>query len=147
APSRSRFGKRRYFRLFIGFRRIGMVIGVPAIEFTAAGAVDDDAENVVLAQGLHRASNGIDGGSADTNYQNGAMAQRGKKVRVGGEQQRRAVQNNPIEEAGQMVEHLLDFLQIEQFQWIDDGFSGWHDIEIGVTDSAHGFVQRDLSLQ
>ena len=70
------------------------------------------------------------------------MAEGGEEVGVGGEQQRRAVEDDPIEDAGKFVEELLDFAQIEKLERIDNGFAGRHDAKIGATDTADAAVQR-----
>ena len=62
-------------------------------------AVDDDAQHVVIAQRLHGAGDRIDGGVADADHQQSPVAQGRKQVRVGGEEQRRAIQNDPVEQA------------------------------------------------
>ena len=124
-----------------------MVIGVLAVEFASARAIDDDAQNIVLAQRLHRARNGIDGGGADAHHQDRAVAKCGQQVGIGREQQRRAVEDDPVEQAGQAIEHLFNFFQIEQLEWIDDSFAGRHDEQIAIADTAHGFVQLALALQ
>ena len=54
-----------------------MIVRITAVEFAAARAVDDNPENVVLAQRLHRASHRIDGSGSDANHQNGSVTERG----------------------------------------------------------------------
>ena len=54
-----------------------------------------------------------------------------QQIRVGGEQQRRAIHNHPLKKRRQPVHQMLDFAQVQQFQRIDHRFAGRHDIQIG----------------
>ena len=70
-----------------------------------------------------------------------------QQVGVGREQQRRAVQDDPVEQRWQPVQQLLHFAQVQQFQRIDHRLAGRHDVQVGAGDSSHRLVQRNLAQQ
>ena len=51
-----------------------------------------------------------------------------------------------LNSAGQPVEHVLDFPQIQQLQRIDHRLAGGHDVQIGAGELANSLVQRHLAL-
>src|SRR5579884_3381508 len=88
-----RFGGLPVGPVFLGLVII-VIVGVLAVQLAATRAVHHDAEHVVLTQRLHGARDRINGCRADAHHQNSPVAQRRQQVGVGGEQQRRAVQNH-----------------------------------------------------
>ena len=63
------------FVVAILFRRVvRVIVSVLAVEFSTTRAVDHDAKDVVVTQGLHRARNRIDRGVTDTDHEQRAVA-------------------------------------------------------------------------
>ena len=87
--------------------RLRVVIRVLAVQLRSARAVGHDSQHVVLAQRLHGASHVVESGGADLDHQDGAVRQRGQQVGVGRKQQRRRIENRPVEAARQFFEQRL----------------------------------------
>src|ERR1017187_9919327 len=95
---------------------LGVVIGVLAIEFGSACAVGHNAEDVVLAERLHGAGHVIERGGTDFDHQDGAIGHGGEQVGIGREQQRRRIEDSPVEAAGEFLEEQLGLSHVEQFE-------------------------------
>ena len=83
----------------------------------------------------------------DADHQQRSVAQRRQQIRIGREQQRRAVENDPVEQRRQAVEQMLHFAQVQQFQRIDHRFARGHEVEIGSRHLRDGLVQRHAAQQ
>src|ERR1035437_4949776 len=91
---------------------LGVVVGVLAIELGSAGAVGDDAQDVVLAQRLHGAGDVVEGRGADLDHQDRAIRHGGKQVGIGREQQRRGIEDRPVEAAREFLEEQLGLVYL-----------------------------------
>src|SRR5205823_4259275 len=76
-----------------------------------------------------------------------AIDHRGEQVRVGREQQRRSVEESPVERGVQLVEQGLDLPQVEQLERILDRLSGRQEVEIAARDLLDHLFERRLAEQ
>ncbi len=121
-----------------------VIVGVFAVKLTAPSAVDHNAQYVVFAQRLKSSRHRIEGCRPDPNHQDCSIAHGRKQVRISREQERRAVENHPIEMIPQSVDQFLALLQVEQFKWIWNRFACCDDVKIGPAHALDDFAETSL---
>ncbi len=123
----------RFFAIVIV---IIVIVGVLTVQFTAARAVDHNAEDVVFAERLHRARNGVESGGTDAHDQNRAVGHRRQQVRIGREKQAagcRALPNRS--ESAMRRSAARHSFRLSSSSGFGTGIAGGQQPEIGAFDT------------